>query len=146
MSGTVLDEVTSEFIDAQHIQRRVDDWEARVNGLYASIREWLPKGWDARPGRPVVMLETMMRKFGIAAKNIPTLELFDQTGNIVELEPRVLWIIGSNGRISLRRGSQIYLIDDRAENFEQPEWQAVHIEHRSKHEKVTQEWLTRILR
>ena len=35
--STVLDEVTSESIDAQHVRRRVDDWEERLNGLYSMI-------------------------------------------------------------------------------------------------------------
>ena len=146
MSGTVLDDVTSEFVDAQHIQGRVDDWEERVNDLYALIRDWLPDGWEARLGRPAVMLEPLMRKFGIAAQKIPTLELFNQTGDKAKLEPRGLWIIGYNGRIDLIHDNQIYLIVDRAENFEQPDWQAAHIEHRPDYEKLTQEWLTRILR
>ena len=28
--GTVLDEVTSDAVDAAHIRRRVDDWEERL--------------------------------------------------------------------------------------------------------------------
>ena len=32
--NTVLDEVTSDAIDAMHIRRRVDDREARLNGLF----------------------------------------------------------------------------------------------------------------
>ena len=80
--NTVLDEVTSETIDAQHVRRRVEDWAERVNGLYATIDDWLPDGWEARPGPPVVMLEPLMRKFGVAAKRMPTLELHDRAGHV----------------------------------------------------------------
>ena len=88
MSGTVLDDVTSDSVDAQHIQRRVDDWEQRLNNLYEMISNWLPDGWQAHHGKPVIMHERMMRKFGIAAKQIPTLKLFNQSGDSVKLEPR----------------------------------------------------------
>ena len=78
--GTVLDDVTSDTVDAAHIRRRVDDWEERLNGLYATIGDWLPDGWEARPGAPVVMHEPLMRKFGMDAKPMPTLELRDREG------------------------------------------------------------------
>ena len=58
--STVLDEVTSEAIDATHIRRRVDDWEERLNGLYATIGDWLPDGWVARRGAPVLMHEKLI--------------------------------------------------------------------------------------
>ena len=73
--GTVLEDVTSETIDAEHIRRRVDDWEERLGALFAAIGGWLPDGWEARQGAPVVMHEELMRKFGVAAKRMPTLEL-----------------------------------------------------------------------
>ena len=101
--STVLDEVTSEAIDATHIRRRVDDWEERLNGLYTTICAWLPGGWEARRGAPVLMHEKLMRKFGVAPKPMPTLELHDRTGKLVKLEPHALWIIGNNGRVDVKR-------------------------------------------
>jgi len=92
--STVLGEVTSETLDAKHIRRRVNDWEERVEGLYAMIGGWLPDGWEARRGPPVLMHEKLMRKFGVEAKRIPTLELHGNAGQVVRLEPHALWIIG----------------------------------------------------
>ena len=46
--GTVLEDVTSETIDAEHITRRVEDWARRVKGLYATIGGWLPRLADPR--------------------------------------------------------------------------------------------------
>lgn len=143
--GTVLDDVTSETIDAAHIRRRVDDWEERLNGLYAVIGDWLPDGWEARQGAPVMMHEELMRKYGVAAKRIPTLELLGRAGGIVEFEPRGLWIIGGNGRVDLKRDGHRYLIVDMADNFEQPNWQVSHAERRCDRETVTREWLGHIL-
>ena len=85
--GTVLEDVTSETIDAAHIRRRVDDWEERLNRLFAMIGAWLPDGWEARQGTSVVMDEELMRKFGISKRRIPTLELHDGAGHVVKLEP-----------------------------------------------------------
>ncbi len=144
--GTVLEDVTSETIDAQHIRRRVDDWEKRLKGLFAEIGSWLPDGWEACPGAPVVMHEELMRKFGIAEKRMPTLELHDRAGRVATFVPRGLWIIGSNGRVDLKRNGCRYLIVDMAENFEAPDWQAASAEHRRVREAVSEDWLKRILR
>jgi hypothetical protein len=144
--GTVLEDVTSETIDAQHIRRRVDDWEERLNGLFAAIGGWLPDGWEAREGAPVVMHEELMRRFGVAAKRMPTLELRDRAGHVAKLVPRGLWIIGSNGRVDLKRDGCRYLMVDMAESFEAPDWQAATAEHRCAREAVSEDWLKRILR
>ena len=144
--NTVLDEVTSDAIDAKHIRRRVDDWEARLNGLFAAIGEWLPDEWEARRGAPVLMHEKLMRKFGVEAKPIPTLELHGQGGEIVKLEPHALWIIGNNGRVDVKRDGRRYLIVDAAENFAEPDWRAACDERRCDRESVTRDWLRRILR
>ena len=143
---TVLDEVTSNTIDATHVRRRVEDWEERLHGLYARIGEWLPDGWEARRGAPVLMHEKMMRKFDIDAKRMPTLELHGRAGEIVRLEPHALWIIGNNGRVDVRRDGRRYLIVDAAENFGAPNWQAARDDHRCDRESVTRDWLRRILR
>ncbi len=144
--STVLDEVTSETVDAAHIRRRVDDWEERLNGLYAAIGEWLPDGWEAHAGAPVLMHEKLMRKFGVAAKQMPTLELRRRDGNVVRLAPHALWIIGNNGRVDMKHQGRRYFIVDVAENFEEPDWQAAPAEHRCDRESVTRDWLRRFLR
>ena len=143
--STVLDEVTSETLDAQHVRRRVDDWERRVNGLYATIDDWLPDGWEARRGPPVVMNEPLMRKFGVTAKRLPTLELHDRAGHVARLEPHALWIIGENGRVDLKHGGRYHYIIDTAENFARPSWEVSRADRRCDSEAVTREWLRRIL-
>ena len=122
---TVLAEVTNETIDAKHVQRRVDDWEARLNALFAAIGDWLPNGWEARQGAPVLMHEKMMRRFGVEAKPMPTLELHGGAGQVVRFEPHALWVIGNNGRIDVKRGARRYLIVDAAENFGKPDWRVM---------------------
>ena len=144
--NTVLDEVTSDSIDAKHVERRVEDWKTRLTGLYDRIGEWLPDNWEARRGASVRMHEKMMRKFGVAPRQMPTLELHDRTGEVVSLKPRALWIIGNNGRVDVKRDGRRYFIVDAAENFEEPDWQAAPAERRCDREAVTPDWLRRILR
>lgn len=143
--STVLHEITSETVDAAHVQRRVDDWEERLNGLYAMIGDWLPDGWEARRGAPVVMNEPLMRKFGVGAKRMPTLELRDEAGHAARLEPHALWIIGENGRVDLKRDGRYHYIIDTAESFARPSWEVSRAERRCDSEAVTRAWLRRIL-
>ena len=73
--GTVLEDVTSETVDAAHIARRVEDWARRVRSLYGTIGGWLPEGWQVREGKPVFMHEELMRQFGVGRREMPTLML-----------------------------------------------------------------------
>ena len=146
--GTVLDDVTSESIDVQHVRRRVDDWEKRLNGLYAMIGGWLPDEWEARDGELVTMHAELMRKFNVGSRRMPTLELVGKGNACVRFAPRGLWIIGSNGWVDVNRerGAHRYLIVDKAENFEEPEWQAAPANRRCDRGPVTRDWLMRVLR
>ena len=143
---TVLEEVTSDAIDAEHVRRRVDDWEARLNGLYAMIGEWLPNGWESRQGASVLMHEKMMQEFGVEATRLPTLELHDGDAPAVRLIPRALWIIGTSSRVDLKGYIGRYIIIDTADNFEKPHWEVSRSDRRSDREPVTRGWLPRILR
>ena len=40
----------------------------------------------------------------------------------VRLEPRYLWIIGSNGRVDMTGPTGHFLINDRSDFFEEPSW------------------------
>ena len=142
---TVLEEVTSDAIDAEHVMRRVDDWEARLNGLYSMICGWLPEGWEARRGVPVVMHEKMMQKFGVEAKRLPTLELHSRGGQVVKLAPDALWVIGANGRVDLKGDIGRYIIIDTADNFEEPHWEVSPSDRRNEREPVTRDWLRWVL-
>lgn len=143
--GTVLDDVTDDKIDARHVLRRVDDWEARVEALYATVREWLPEGWTARDGANVRMDEELMRQFGVPARSIPTLLLGSGTGRSAALEPRGLWIIGTNGRVDMKCDGRHYLIVDVSGNFDPPRWEAASMERRLDRVAFTESWLARAL-
>lgn len=143
--STVLDDVTNEQVDAHHIRRRVEDWDNRLRTLYARIGDWLPEGWTAREGASVHMYEEMMRQFHVEPKQIPTLELVNQTDDVARFEPRALWVIGCNGRVDLKRGDQHYLIVDLAENFARANWRATRADRRDERVPVTRDWLVGVL-
>ena len=143
--STVLDDVTDDQIDAAHVRRRVDDWARRVSDLLEKIEHWLPDGWSASPGEPTCMDEELMRKFGVSAKDMPTLRLAHEAGDTAELEPRGLWIIGANGRVDLTRGGERYLLLDMAESFESPTWHVRLARDRKHQEPLSETWLQRAL-
>lgn len=143
--STVLDDVTNDDIDANHIRRRVEDWDNRLHALYDTIGGWLPAGWTAREGAAVRMHEEMMREFRVEPKHVPTLELVHQTGDVATLEPRALWVIGCNGRVDLKRNNRRFLIFDLAHSFERADWQAVRADRRGEREPVTRDWLVGVL-
>lgn len=142
---TVLEEVTEQTLDTDHVRRRVDDWEERLSDLYATIESWLPDGWTAQQGPCVLMHAELMREFRVAPRQLPTLELTDESGQSARLEPRGLWIVGANGRVDLTHNGLHYLIVDRSENFERPDWQAVRGDQRRDRRKLSCDWLRQIL-
>jgi hypothetical protein len=71
------------------------------------------------------MNEEVMRHAGVAARELPTLELLHNGTAEVNIRPRGLLIIGTNGRMDLVKGDEIHLILDYAKTFESPNW---HIE------------------
>ncbi len=144
--NTVLDEVTSDNVDTPHVERRVDDWEERLNGLYQLIGELLPDGWKSREGLPVTMHEKMMQAFDVPAREIPTLELHSETGTIVKLAPEALWIVGNNGRVEMKSNGHWYRITDRSQIFKPPKWESVRSDRRREKHALTREWLAEVLR
>ena len=117
-----LEELTEDRVDRAHVERRVDDWERRVSKLYGDVATWLPYGWTAADGGAVPMHEELMRRFGLPPRGLPILRLDHEGEARGRLEPRALWIIGNNGRLDLRVSDRHYLIIDRSESFEPPDW------------------------
>jgi hypothetical protein len=118
----VLEETTSDIITADHVRRRVDDWVNRIEKLYSAIEGWLPVGWTADRHRYVRMDEIMMHRFDIGGRDLPVLNLIRGGKSQGYIEPRGLWIIGTNGRLDLVRFPQNYMLVDSAKNFAAPRW------------------------
>ena len=118
----VLEELIEDRIDRAYVARRVAEWEGRIKALYADVSAWLPAGWTAVVGGSVPMHEELMRKFDVSEHQLPVLILERDGKKRGRMEPRGLWIIGANGRVDLILTDRHYLIVDRSESFEPPDW------------------------
>jgi hypothetical protein len=132
----VLEEVTGSEITREHVVHRVDDWEARIGDLFSEIAQWLPPGWATTRPRTVSMNEPMMRHVGVAARQLPVLQISRDGSDIAQLEPRGLWILGTNGRLDLVGKTGHYLIIDDAEIFGRPDWRIAPLAARTQREKL----------
>lgn len=142
---TVLQEVTDEQLTRIDVERRVEDWAARIEELYRCIEDWLPSGWSARRGGPVAMNEQLMREYGVPPRDLPTLDIVSGSGRRGTVEPRALWIIGANGRLDLIWGDRHYLIIDTAENFETPNWRVAQLHDRTLHVPFDRDWFQNVI-
>ena len=117
-----LEELTEDRIDKAHVELRVNDWERRINTLYDEVATWLPHGWTITDDEAVPMHEELMRRFGLPPRDLRVLRLDFGGEPRGRLEPRALWIIGNNGRLDLLFANGHFLIIDRSESFEPPDW------------------------
>ena len=115
--------------DRNHIKARVDDWARRIDQLYASLIRWLPDGWRYDSDRAITMNEELMRDAGVPPRQLPVLALHSPTGT-VSIEPRALWVVGTNGRLDLKTGQVPYIIVDTADPFQTPSWQIAELVNR----------------
>lgn len=152
LKTTMHESLLRDLIDADHVRRRVDDWERRLQDLYGAICGWLPEGWESRQGPPVSWQEPLMCDFGIARRQLPTLELFSQTDNVAWLWPDGLWVICVNGRLNLDYNGRSYRLYDDADNFAPPDWRVyeplaklTEEEWLRDHESLSRDWLWRVL-
>lgn len=141
---TVLDDVTSESIDAPYVQRRVDDWIHRVSSLYSELSAGLPEGWATKTSS-VAMHEELMRRFGVAPASVPSLAFAHESGATARLVPHGLWVVGTNGRLDLAANGKHYLVLDLADSFTCPDWRVCSAQDRWNREPFTPDWLNRIL-
>ena len=64
-----------------------------------------------------------MERVGEPARVQPTLVLRSGEGAEVSIKPKALWVIGANGRVDvLSRKNGVYVLIDRAEPLEPPQW------------------------
>ena len=142
---TTLEELTEGPLERAHVQRRVDDWAARLDALYADIEAWLPPGWTARPGRPAAMDEGPMREVGIAARELPTLEVLAGEEVRGRFLPRALWIIGVNGQVHYYSAKSAYLLSDISEMFARADWEASPYRNRDRAQRLDKRSLREML-
>lgn len=133
-------------IDRRYIERRLDDWRARLDRLYGDIETWLPEGWSMRDGDAVPIHEDLMTKFDVLPQTVASKDLSLRGERAGRIEPRGLWIIGANGRVDIILVDRHYLLIDRAESFEKPDWQVSSIRERRDLRRLTRDVIAQILR
>ena len=143
--STVLKDAISDSLDPKYVLRRAEDWEHRLENLYSMIQSWLPSGWEATAGIPVVMHEELMKRAGIEQKIIPTLKLLSQAGEEIIFKVRGLWVVCANGLIEFAYEGDRYHIYDSADVFKPPKWRVVNPMHWQLHEQLNQDWIRRLL-
>ena len=142
----VLEEVTSNTITKDHVERRVEDWAARIGDLYERVKQWLPDEWRVANVGETAMDEKMMQRFGIAPRTVPTLELVSQDGRAARFEPRGLWVVGINGRVDLFCGEKHFVLVDKSDAFEEPAWHIADFRERTENERLDKQPLVDALR
>lgn len=118
-----LDDLDEPQITAEDVDRRVDDWLRRLDGLFAEIKTWAnANGWSVEDGAPIPMHEEPMERLGVRERQQPTLSLRSPEGAEVWIKPKGLWVIGANGRVDMYSRKGAFTLVDVADEFETPRW------------------------
>lgn len=124
-----IDDFEELEVTSQHVARRVDDWLERLTALVDDIKAWAAaNGWKAIDGEPISMLEPLMERYGLQARQQPTLSLQHHTGGgMVSILPKGLWVIGANGRVDIYSPKGAFVLIDVADQFQPPQWTLHHL-------------------
>ncbi len=119
------DSLSVEYMDTNYIARRVDNWENRINELIGNITNWVQEdsNLSVKPSRKIKMYEKMMEGFGVSPREINSIDVIRNNKVIMALKPFGLWTLGANGRVDLLTAKRNYILVDKAERFETPQWQ-----------------------
>jgi hypothetical protein len=144
-SADALEELAGPAPSREAVQRRADDWSARIEVFYDQITSWLPAGWSAGRSGTVEMQEELMLEYNLPPRKLPKLDILKDTSLVGTIEPRGLWIIGTNGRLDFVLKGRRYVIIDMAKPFEIPQWQIAPLAHREKLQPLEREVFIRLL-
>ena len=110
-------------LSAREVHERVEDWLRRLDALFARIRSWAAAHVVAvKDGEPRPMLEERMERVGEPAREQPTLVLRSAEGKEIWIWPIALWVTLANGRVDALSQKGIYVLIDKAEPLEPPQW------------------------
>jgi hypothetical protein len=109
--------------DKKHILKRIKDWRDRIENLYSGIKQWLPAHYEIRDGTPTSMYEELMQVFSIASVQLDTIDIFEGNNFIMSFKPKGLWIIGANGRVEIISKTGNFILVDKSDQFDIPQWQ-----------------------
>lgn len=112
------------YIDKDYVLKRVDNWNERMVSVMGTIQTWLEPYTDYQvlSANPQRMHEGLMKTFDIPMREVPSFQILYKRKVLCHLRHFGLWIIGANGRIDMLTANGNYLLVDRAEPFQNPNW------------------------
>lgn len=106
-----------------YVRHRLDDWFKRLGTLLSDIRVWGHNhGWTVEDAAPIPMNEEIMQRFDIDERLQPAMTLRDPSHREIWVWPKALWVIGANGRVDIFSRKGVFVLIDRAEPFQPPQW------------------------
>ena len=115
---------TTLNIDKQYVEKSIEDWKKRIADLYAQIAGWLEgSNYSCKLGQPTDLYEELMYEFGFEHEQLDTLVVLKDNIRVLDISPRGLWVISSNGFLEMFTKNGINFITDYAEQFETPKLQ-----------------------
>jgi hypothetical protein len=99
----VWEKTPEGVFERQRVVEEVEDWQRRVERLYADVRVWLGDKEDLRfeQTRTVTMSEEMMREFAVTDRELAVLDVLRGDQVVASFVPRGLWLVGAWGRIDV---------------------------------------------
>ncbi len=102
--------------------RRLRDWQHRVHGLYDDVQAALGAGYSYDRDGKQRSAEGRVQLAGLSEDDVPPVDILrvERNGRLVtEFLPRMLWMIGANGRIDLfvmpsTGGRRFFMLIDRS--------------------------------
>lgn len=116
--------LTLKIIDRPYVLKRVNDWQNRIDELFARIRFWINEvnNLEVVDMPKVKMHERLMKDFQIPVRELDSIAIKENGKIKYILKPFGLWILNANGRIDLISANGNNVLTDQAKHFEEPQW------------------------
>jgi hypothetical protein len=136
MTTNVVTATMEEALDSpgrEATLRRLHDWRSRVHALYDEIQRHLSDSYTWDRSCKQRSWEARIQQAGLAEDDVPavdTLRIVRNGQTVAQLVPRMLWIIGANGRIDVivtsHQAGRLFMLFDRSAPFaNQSDWRIV---------------------
>jgi hypothetical protein len=101
--------------------RRLHDWRQRVHALYDTVQAHLNASYICDRAGKQRSWEGRVQQAGLTEDDVPAIDILriERAGKIVaQFVPRMLWMIGANGRVDLyvtaRHAQRVFMLLDRS--------------------------------
>jgi hypothetical protein len=110
-------------------EARLDDWEQRLSQLYKNLAEWaakIPFCTIKITPLSVDLYQEEMYLTGVPPRKFATVEVWYQQKLVLFFEPAGVWVMDTNGMITVLSPFGGYDLLDVAAPFAAPEWKIFH--------------------